>query len=431
VADATPSAGELTVRSDASYLITGGLGGLGLATAAHLAARGARALFLLGRQAPGDSARRQIAAIEQTGARVHIRTCDVAHQEALAAVLAEIERNHPALRGVIHAAGQLDDGVVLEQSWARFEALFAPKIAGTWNLHRLTAALPLDWFIVFGAGAAVFGEAGQANYAAANAFVDAFAHWRRALRLPASTIDWGPWSEVGMAARSGILRTFAERGVIGLSSAEALAALEAGGDEARAQTIAIRMNWPRYFARTERTPAILDDLGASEQHVANAATPQSNQTKQATLETELASTPAALRSKVLLRFVSEQIRKAIGLPADHPIDPQQPLQELGLDSLMAIELRNGISAASGCTFPATMAFDYPVPQALAERLGEMLSSGAAPAAGGPMPRATTTTVVASPPRDAVPAQTLAEMTENEANELLLRELQELRAGADE
>lgn len=419
-------AGHFEILPDATYLITGGLGGLGLATAAHLASRGARSLFLLSRNAPSESVREQISKIEREGARVNIRICDVAHYDALAAIFAEIAGEHPPLRGVIHAAGQLDDSVLLQQTWSRFESVLASKVAGTWNLHRLTAALSLDWFIVFGAGAAVFGERGQANYAAANAFVDMWAHWRRTLRLPATSIDWGPWSEAGMAVRQNVLRTFAERGVLGLRSSEALAALERAASHTRAQTVVIRMDWQRFLARAEHVAPLFDAF-ATVQPVTS-GTSQVTPKVSATLVAELAGTPAALRPQVLLRFVSEQIRIAIGLPAGQPIDPQQPLQELGLDSLMAVELRNGIAAATGCTLPATFAFDYPVPHVLADRIGEMLGAGPelVPTEARPV---TNALVVAASAEGATPEKTIVDLTEEEANELLLRELEQLRTGS--
>ena len=429
--EAAQTADGFHVAPSSTYLITGGLGGLGLAVAGHLAARGAHTLVLIGRQSPSEATRSRIAEIERTGARVLVRQCDVSRYADVANVLAEIKRDHPPLRGVIHSAGVLDDGTLLQQNTARFEKVFAPKVAGTWNLHRLTAGLTLDWFVVFGAGAAILGERGQANYAAANSFLDSFAHWRRTLGLPAHSVDWGPWSEAGMAARPDIARAFADRGVQLLSSADGLSALERVMSLPSAQSMVLPIDWRQYLARSgsDRRPALLAEIAAPERReTTHAAQADKAPGAAQSFAGELAGAPSTMRPKLLLRFVAGQIRKAIGLEATHPIDADQPLQELGLDSLMAVELRNGITLATGCSLPATFAFDYPVPQAIADRLGEMLGART-PAAVTPLPSQPVAKREVT--RSAPAAVDIASLSDDEANELLLKELEELRTGSDQ
>src|SRR5690606_25739266 len=188
------------LHPDASYLITGGLGGLGLEVARWMAERGAGHLVLLGRRAPSPTAQEAIRRIEQAGARVITLQADVSNLDQLAGALQEIESSLPPLRGVIHAAGVLDDGVLLQQNWERFRYVMAPKGTGAWNLHCLTQDRTLDFMIFFSSGASLVGSAGQGNHAAANAFLDMLAYYRTAQGLPTISINWGAWAEIGAAA---------------------------------------------------------------------------------------------------------------------------------------------------------------------------------------------------------------------------------------
>ncbi len=198
-ADAAP-AGPGALRPDATYLITGGLGGLGLAVAGWMVERGARHLVLVGRSAPSAAAEAALERLRGSGAEVTFRRADVAEEAELGAVVTALRERMPPLRGVVHAAGVLDDAPIAELDSGRLARVLAPKVEGAWNLHAATAGEPLDFFVLFSSAVSVLGSPGQGNYAAANTFLDALAHYRRRLGLPAVSIDWGPWAEVGLVA---------------------------------------------------------------------------------------------------------------------------------------------------------------------------------------------------------------------------------------
>jgi len=238
-----PSETTITLRSDATYLITGGLGSLGLLIAHWMAHQGVRHLVLMGRQGVTGSTRAAIDALEKTGAQVAVARADVAQEEQVASVLARIGDSMPPLRGVIHAAGVLDDGLLLNLDQERLSAVMAPKVQGAWNLHALTLNTPLDFFVLFSSVASVLGSPGQGSYAAANAFLDALSHQRRALRLPSLTINWGPWAAVGMAARSDQSRRLALLGMDAIAPQQGLQVLESLLRQDAAQIVAVSAHW--------------------------------------------------------------------------------------------------------------------------------------------------------------------------------------------
>ncbi|HEX3761647.1 MAG TPA: SDR family NAD(P)-dependent oxidoreductase [Kofleriaceae bacterium] len=200
---ACPRRGVATdaLTSDATYLITGGLGALGLLVAGWLIERGARNLVLLGRRGPTPEVAARLAELRQR-ARIAVEPVDVADPSRLAAALDRARGAMPPLRGVVHAAAVLDDGALLDLSRERLTSVLAPKVLGAWNLHALTAGDPIDFFVMFSSAVSVLGSPGQANYIAANTFLDALAHHRRTLELPAVSINWGPWAEIGLAAET-------------------------------------------------------------------------------------------------------------------------------------------------------------------------------------------------------------------------------------
>lgn len=187
------------IKNDGSYLITGGLGGLGLHFANWLAEKGAGKIVLAGRSAPSEQTEKEIQALRDKGARVEVVSVDVADRKSAQHLIERLSKEN--LKGILHAAGTVADGYVMQQNWDKFLKVAGPKLAGTWNLHESTASMALDFFICFSSIASLFGNPGQSNYAAANAFIDAFAHMRKSSGLPATAINWGPWAKVGMAAK--------------------------------------------------------------------------------------------------------------------------------------------------------------------------------------------------------------------------------------
>lgn len=409
-------------RANASYLITGGLGGLGLVVARWMVAHGARHLVLMGRREPSAEAQEAIQLMRQTGAQVITLQCDVSLQAELSRCLAEIEISLPPLGGVIHAAGILDDGVLLQQNWDRFSKVMAPKIKGAWNLYTLTHDKPLDFFLFFSSGASLLGSAGQGNHAAANAFIDALAHYRTANGQPTVSINWGAWSEVGAAA----VRKLDASHAAGMISPQAgLQALEwafTRDPESRLpsdiQYGVLSVDWPRYleqFPRQKEPPlfsVIRDELRRSTN-----GEPVPVQAPQAEpdLLQQLASTPLKQRVNLLMARVREQSNQVLGITSGHQIDLHRPLSELGLDSLMAVDLRNRLGNLIGQSLPATLLFEYPTVHALTQFIGQRLQlfeTPAEPIAGSHEPA---TIVEQEPTR-------LDDLSEEEMAALLLKKL---------
>jgi NAD(P)-dependent dehydrogenase (short-subunit alcohol dehydrogenase family)/acyl carrier protein len=397
----------------ASYLVTGGLGGLGLRVAEWMAGRGARHLVLLGRGEPGPSARETVERLERSGVHVSVARADVSDEERMAAVLARVRQDMPPLRGVIHAAGSLDDGALLQQTWERFDKVMAAKVSGSWVLHELTRDVPLDFFVLFSSVASLLGHSGQGNHAAANSFEDALAHARRRAGLPATSINWGPWAELGSVARTGVEDRLVAEGFTALAPEAGLEALGRvmGGNPA--QVAVALVDWGRFIGSLPAgaSSALVAELVDEDHSPAGPTMPA----EAASLLERLEGAPEGRRSSLLLGWVHGHAARVLGLRSSQAIDPQQPLQELGLDSLMAVELRNAVGAGLGQTLPATLLFDYPTLTALAEYVGNLV----APSPGARRPDA----------REAARASQVAQieqLSEAEAEAKLLEELQAAR-----
>ncbi|NVJ06369.1 SDR family NAD(P)-dependent oxidoreductase [Myxococcus sp. AM001] len=365
----------LPLAADGTYLITGGLGGLGLEVARWMVDRGARHLVLMGRRAPEPLARARLDVLRSAGANVIVGQGDVSSREEVARVLGACRASMPPLRGVVHAAGVLDDGLLVLQDAARMAGVLAPKVQGALNLHLETLDARLDFFVLFSSVSAVFGTAGQASYAAANAFLDALAHHRRARGLAATSINWGPWAEVGMAARVSAAAGNAWSGLgLGMLAPDAaLASMEAilGADLTQAVVVAAGGR-----AVQEGLPPFFEVLAHRRAEPARPASPR---------VVFAGASPREARAR-LLSLIQAQTADVLGLSSSSPIDSRRPLQELGLDSLMALQLRNGLSAALGRPLPVTLLFEHPTLEQLLDFLGRELPSANA-VASAPAPRA--------------------------------------------
>jgi acyl transferase domain-containing protein/NADPH:quinone reductase-like Zn-dependent oxidoreductase/NAD(P)-dependent dehydrogenase (short-subunit alcohol dehydrogenase family)/acyl carrier protein len=371
----------VSFREDATYLITGGLGGLGLKVARWLADRGARHLVLLGRSGASPQAQTQVEELEKTGVRVVVRRCDVGNREEVAGLLADIHEMMPPLRGIFHLAGVLDDGVLREQTRERFDRVMGAKMLGAWNLHELSQAERLDWFVLFSSAAALLGSPGQANYAAANAFLDALAHHRRWLRQPALSVNWGSWAEVGMAAR--LIETEGQRwsaaGVGWIEPDRGLHTLEHLMAEDRAQVGVLPLDWPKFFERIPpgSEPAWLAEIA---EQARTAVTP--DEACPLLLE-ELKSVTPAERLDLALNHVRKQAARVLAIDEANLPDPRRTLNELGFDSLTAVEFANRVGRSIGQHLNPSLLFDYPTLESLTRHLVcdvLQLESAAAPPA---------------------------------------------------
>ncbi|MFM7424594.1 MAG: SDR family NAD(P)-dependent oxidoreductase, partial [Elainella sp.] len=366
---------RIQIRPDASYLIAGGLGALGLQVAQRLVERGAGHLVLVSRSAASESAQATLAQLQAQGVKLDLIQADLAQPE----ILTQLQPYLPRLAGVIQAAGCLDDGVLTQQTWERFATAMAAKVQGSWHLHQLTQQQPLDFFVLFSSAATLLGSAGQANYAAANAFLDGLASYRRALGLPGLSLNWGAW-QIGMAAGQtldpglGVIAT--EQGL------EILELLLASPGEPQIGVLPI--NWNLWDS-----PPIpmLEDFAAPSQAELNPAElnrPQTGPTRtgqdrQPAILQELQATAAVERRMRLAAYLSQQLGKILGFTG--VIEPQQGLSELGMDSLTSVELRNLLQKSLGCRLPSTLLFDYPTLAALTDYLLNRLELTAAAPAG--------------------------------------------------
>ena len=332
------AAARTGIRPDATYLLTGGLGGLGLAVARWMVDEGARSLVLVGRHGPSREAQAALETMEKAGARVTVAQADVSDGRQLAAVLAEIDERHSPLRGIVHAAGVLNDGILAQMDPNRFESVMGPKVDGAWHLHALTAGRPLDFFVLFSSAAGVLGSPGQGNYSAASAFLDALAHHRREAGLPALSIDWGPWSEVGLAARPDRGGRLAAQGMESLSPPQGVAAFARLLKGAPAQIAVMPVDW-REWRQVHRAAAGSPLLSGFADEEDTDAGPRGTGLTGAVL---LAAGPAE-RQRVLEDHLRQEVARVLGLSVSK-LDANQPLSTLGIDSLMAVELKNRIES---------------------------------------------------------------------------------------
>nr|WP_020540990.1 type I polyketide synthase [Nonomuraea coxensis] len=366
-----------------TVLVTGGTGGLGALVARRLAERhGVRDLLLLSRRGPGaPGAPDLVAELEELGARVTVRACDAGDRDALAAVLAEV----PVLTGVVHAAGVLDDALVADLTPERVATVLAPKADAAWHLHELTLDRPLSMFVLFSSLAGVLGNAGQGNYAAANAFLDALAEHRRHLGLPAVSVAWGLWDTAsgmsGELSRADVAR-LARAGIAPLAVEQGLALFDAALTAADPLVVAVR--WDNAGLRDRAAngglPHLLKNLVRAPRRAAAG--------EQGESLTSLMSRLAELTREEGLRLLTDRVRRHVAVVLAHgsadKISVDRAFTQLGFDSLTAVELRNRLNADTGLRLPATLVFDHPTVGSLAEYLFSTL----APAAATPSPEET-------------------------------------------
>ncbi|MEU4716630.1 type I polyketide synthase [Micromonospora purpureochromogenes] len=380
---ATPEAPPASVfGAEGTVLVTGATGLLGRLVARHLVTtHGVRRLLLTSRRgAAAAGADDLVAELTALGADVRLAACDMGDRDAVAALLARLDPAHP-LTAVVHSAGVLDDGVIGSLTPDRVDVVFRPKVDAALHLHELTADLPLTAFVLFSSAAGVVGNPGQGSYAAANACLDALAAHRRAAGLPAQSLAWGAWAgDAGMAAdltagdRARVERT----GVRPLSPAEGLALLDAAAATDAAVVVPVALDLAA-LAGVPDLPPLFRGLVRRPARAGGGAGPDA-----AALTRRLAALPADEREAALLDVVLTQAAAILGHAGPQDVDPDRAFQELGFDSLSAVEFRNQLNTATGLRLPATLVFDHPNARVLTAELATALAP--APAEGLPEDR---------------------------------------------
>ena len=355
-----------------TVLITGGTGGIGAHLARWLAREGAGHLVLTSRrgtEAPG--AAELAAELTALGVRVTIAACNMADRAAVAGLLQEIEANGDTLGSVFHAAGVAQQSPLDRTGLEDIIAIAGGKVAGARHLHDLLGSRDIDAFVMFSSISGIWGSGRQGIYAAANSFLDALAEERRALGLAATAIAWGAWAEGGMA-EAAVAQELQRRGIIWLQPTQALVGIKQALDHDETNVTVADMDWSRFappFTAARPRP-LLDGVPDAQAAIAALSAPSATADTLG-LAAKLAALSSAERDQALRDLVGAEVGVVMGL-APSTIAPDRALQELGLDSLMAVELRNRLAAAAGVRLPTTLLFDHPTPAALAARLNAEL-----------------------------------------------------------
>ncbi|MGC4808860.1 SDR family NAD(P)-dependent oxidoreductase, partial [Micromonospora sp. DT233] len=363
-----------------TVLVTGGTGGLGRYVARHLVTRhGVRHLLLTSRRgAAADGIAELVAELTGLGAQVRVEACDAADRAALARTLGAVAAEHP-LTAVVHVAGVVDDGVIPALTPARLDTTLRPKMDAALNLYELTRDADLAAFVLFSGAAGTFGGAGQANYAAANAFVDEFARWARQRGVPAVSLAWGPWvADRGMTGHltDTDFARMAQAGLRPLSEEQGMTLFDAALAVDHAALLPMRLDTSPAALGAGPVPPLLRALAGGPARRTAAAAPTGGATAGG-LAAQLRGRSRADGVDHLIELVCGQAAAVLGHTSAEDLEPEQAFNALGFDSLTAIELRNRLTATTGTRLPATLVFDYPTPVALAEHLWAALAPDAA------------------------------------------------------
>ncbi len=346
------------VARDGGYIVVGGMGGVGLVAARWLAQQGAGIVVVNGRSAPDSNTMAAISGLNAAGMRVEVVTGDIAAPGTAESLVSAVEDAGFRVRGVLHSATVLDDQIVLNMSESAVARVFHPKVTGSWRLHTTTAHLDLDWWVTFSSAASLLGSPGQGAYAAANSWLDGLVAYRRSRGLPAVGINWGPWAEVGRG------QSFANLGFSMITPELGLAALQRVLAADRSATGVFGLDARQWF---QSFPAAAQSSLFSELGEASTIERQGGGRFQA----ELAAMPGSERPARVASTIADEIRAV--LRSSDPIDHREAMTSLGLDSLMALELRNRLESSLGITLPAALVWAYPtisdLAGALCERMG--------------------------------------------------------------
>lgn len=357
---------------EGTVLITGATGGLGKLLARHLVSHhGVRHLLLASRRGPeAEGAPGLVGELQALGAEASIAACDVADPAQLRDLLGTISAEHP-LRAVVHAAGALDDGMLDSQTAERFDRVLSPKVSGAWNLHRLTEGMDLSAFVMFSSAAGILGAMGQANYAAANTFMDALAAYRRSRGLAAVSLAWGPWSVeesmTGALADAHNTR-IARSGLIPFSEIEGLDLFDLAQDREESLLVPMSIDRAKFakYADAGVLPAML-------RRIIRPSTSSRQGAEAGALSKRLSNAAPHEHERIVLDAVRSEVAFVLGHSSPRDIQADRQFKDFGFDSLAAVELRNRLGRASGVALPATLIFDRPTPAALADYLLEQIA----------------------------------------------------------
>ena len=418
----------LVLRSDACYLITGGLGGVGLQVARWLVTKGAKHLVLTSRTGLPDRAQwaalppaggpgKKIAAIqalEELGAKITVAKTDVADLPQMSALWAELGRTHPPIRGIIHAAGTTRASALEDLEWNELRDVLRPKVSGAWLLHHLTQTTEtsLDFLVLFSSGASLWGSQGFGHYAAGNHFMDILAHHRASLGLPGLSINWGWWGSEGMVSGD-LAGFFTKSGLRMMPPEQALASLEYLIETGAIQKTIADFDWPVFkpIYEAKRVRPLLEGMTI-------APPPKSEEIKEETsaqLARFLQDAPPQERKDLLFTYVQNEVAKILGFASPDLLDPSQGFFKMGMDSLMTVKLRNRLETALGITLPPTIAFEYPTIDALTRFLA---------AAGMPAEESTGIQTTRAQPgeKDLAPINRHEDLSEEELADFLEKKL---------
>jgi acyl transferase domain-containing protein/NADPH:quinone reductase-like Zn-dependent oxidoreductase/surfactin synthase thioesterase subunit/acyl carrier protein len=342
------------IRQDATYLVTGGLGGLGQTLAKWLIENGARHLVLTGRREPEPSVLKNL---QLNGTIIEYAKMDIGNEHEVTHLIDRLNQSDKPLKGIFHLAGILDDGMLMEQDWSRFEKVFGPKVYGSYYLHKYSKEL--DFFVMFSSISSTMGSPGQSNYAAANAFMDALCEYRKNRGLPAHSLSWGPWAEVGMA--KDLVARHAKSGILGLNPKDGMRALEAALLSSQAHLTIANINWKNYLKQFIEPPAWLESFAERKSTKDN-------------LLAQLETAEPSDRLQLLKSYVINTVSAVLDIPSSKKIDEKRGFFDMGLDSLMAVELKNRLQAGLGKTaiLSSTTIFDHASIEKMTQYIGQLL-----------------------------------------------------------
>jgi NAD(P)-dependent dehydrogenase (short-subunit alcohol dehydrogenase family)/acyl carrier protein len=352
----SPQEQPVQLIAGATYLVTGAYGGLGFRTVQWMVEHGADSIVMVGRTRPSPQIGEAIASLRMQGVKILDLVADISDRLQVESVFRNLSESGARLHGIVHTAGTLDDATLLQQTPERLAKVFAAKVQGSWHLHEFSRRLPLDFFVLFGSAASVLGSPGQSNHSAVNSFLDALSHFRQREGLPSITVAWGAWSSIGAATRMKNVGRAARPGLGAFSPEKGIELLEQAISSGKPEVAALSIDWSAFLGpgQAQRDWSFFERLSVvppGENHPVTEPVEM--------LISRLESSPAENRLHVIKQHLQARIQAVLQTEAGVVLHEEQPLAELGLDSLMSLELKNGLQKELGFTLPANFFFEYP------------------------------------------------------------------------